>query len=485
MGDDPVGRGTVDGIGSSGVADRGRERETLEPMIMLRPTRLGARALLMEVTYVGHAAIHVRGTDGTTILMDPWLVDPSYCNSWFHYPPLVHTLADLTPVDFVYVSHEHPDHFDERTLRELPRDQRVLLPEFTSGVLRSRFERIGMTNFVVMPFGEELALGADTRITCFRSDLVWEDSAVVVRSGGTTLFNMNDCKLGDGLLADVGERYGPDIVFVPFSGAIHYPTCYEYGWDERARICAKRRQKHLDGFVHRVKLLRAKRAVPFAGNFALLASDQLWMNEKSQNNINTPDEAIACLAQGAPDIEGLQMNPGDRWTPEGGLVHGVPPPDFERKAAEIDAMADAWRPRIEELRAAEPPARESLGDDFRAYFGGIAARHPELCTRIAARVVFEAEGRNGGVWCLDYQHGRLEISDFEEGQDWNLRFTLPAGMLQRVLDDEICWDTVAISFRCRFRENPEFFNQDFWAMLYNPTDAFLSEYLSNPAPKFA
>ena len=72
----------------------------------------------MQITYVGHAAIHVAG-GGRTILMDPWLSDPAYCNSWFHYPPLVHSLRDLTPVDYVYVSHEHPDHFDAATLREL------------------------------------------------------------------------------------------------------------------------------------------------------------------------------------------------------------------------------------------------------------------------------------------------------------------------------------------------------------------------------
>jgi UDP-MurNAc hydroxylase len=439
----------------------------------------------MEVTYVGHAAIHLRCADGTTILMDPWLADPSYCNAWFHYPPLVHDLADLTPVDYVYVSHEHPDHFDPPTLRQLPKDQKILLPEFRSGVLRRRFTELGLTNFVVMPFDEELRLSADMAITCFRSDLVWEDSAVVVRSGGVSLFNMNDCKLGDGLLARVGAECAPDIVFVPFSGAIHFPTCYAYPPEQRARLCAARQQKHLDGFVHRVQLLRAKRAVPFAGNFALLAPDQLWMNERGQNNVNTPDQAIARLAELAPEVEGLQMNPGDVWTADGGLRRHGPVPDFARKEREIAALAAGWAERIAALRAAEPAARPSLREDFRRYFTAIATRHPELCTRIGARIVFEAEGRNGGVWCLDFRDGRLEVGDFAAGQPWNLRFTLPAGILQQVLDDEICWDTVAISFRCRFEENPEFFNQDFWAMLYNPTPAFLDEYLANPDPQYS
>ena len=439
----------------------------------------------MQITYLGHAAILVEHR-GTSILMDPWLEDPAYCNSWFHYPPLVLRLGDVVPVDYVYCSHDHPDHFDSKTLLQLPRDQRFLLPEFASGTLRRKYQQLGFENLVPMPFGEELPLGPDLAITCLRSDLVWEDSAVVVRGGGTTLFNMNDCKLGDDLLRQAGERWQPDIAFVPFSGAIHFPTCYQYSREERARLCAGRRRKHLEGFVHRAQLLQAKRAVPFAGNFALLHDDQLWMNEPEQNNINTPDEAIALLAQRAPAIEGVQMNPGDRWTSAGGLARHAPAPDFGRKMERVTALAASVQDELRALRAAEAPARPSLASDFRGYFGGIATRHPELCARIAARIVFVAEGENGGAWCLDYHDdGKLHIREWRDGEPWNLRLTLPASILQRAVDGEICWDEVAISFRVRFAENPEFFNRDFWVMLYNSSPQFLSAYLADPAPKFA
>jgi UDP-MurNAc hydroxylase len=438
----------------------------------------------MEITYLGHAAILVRG-GGVSLLMDPWLEDPAYCNSWFHYPPLALRIEDVAPVDYVYCSHDHPDHFDPKTLAKLPRDQKFLVPPFTSGELARKLRREGFHNQIVLPFGEALELASDFEVTGLRTDLVWEDSAIVVRSGGTTLFNMNDCKLGDDLLREVGERYRPDIVFVPFSGAIHFPTCYDYAREQRAALCRKRRRKHLEGFVKRVGLLQAPRAVPFAGNFALLHRDQLWMNEPDQNNINTPDEAIALLAERRPEVEGVQMNPGDRWTLAGGLRRHAPPPDFARKTDEIRALAERAAPRLEALRAAEEPARASLGADVARYFARIAQRHPDLPPRIAARVVFVAHGRNGGAWCLDWSAQGLAIEPWREGEPWNLRLTLPASILQRAIDGAICWDEVAISFRVHFAENPERFNQDFWAMLYNNTPAFLDEYLGNPEPKFA
>ena len=41
----------------------------------------------MQVTYLGHAAILLEA-GGTRILMDPWLTDPTYHGTWWHFPPL-------------------------------------------------------------------------------------------------------------------------------------------------------------------------------------------------------------------------------------------------------------------------------------------------------------------------------------------------------------------------------------------------------------
>ncbi len=437
----------------------------------------------MEVTYLGHAAILVR-SGGTSLLMDPWLEDPAYCNSWFHYPPLELRIEDVAPVDYVWCSHDHPDHFDRKTLAKLPRDQKILVPQFASGRLGRQLRAEGFTDLVPMPFDREMELGPDLRVTGMRTDLVWEDSALVVEGGGVRLFNMNDCKLGDDLLRAIGERYPLDIAFVPFSGAIQFPTCYGYDAAALEEMCAERRQRHLRWFVHRIELLGAKRAVPFAGNFALLHRDQVWMNEPESNNINTPDEAIAALAEGLPHVEGVQMNPGDRWTVAGGLELHKPAPAFADKMREVRALARKVADDVDALRSSEPPARSTLRADLEGYFAGVARRHPELPGRIDARVVIEAEGKHGGVWCLVFDREGFRCEDFNDGDAWNLRMTMSSSLLQQAVDGAISWDELALSFRVRFAENPEFFNQDFWVMLYNNEMEFLAAYLRDPAPKF-
>ena len=70
----------------------------------------------MKFEFIGNAGgIFSAGKgDGKKILCDPWVVDGVFEGSWFHYPPLQTTINDLQDVDAIYVSHIHPDHYDQR-----------------------------------------------------------------------------------------------------------------------------------------------------------------------------------------------------------------------------------------------------------------------------------------------------------------------------------------------------------------------------------
>ena len=72
----------------------------------------------MQIEFIGHAGFMV--TEGAvTLLMDPWLNDKgAFDSAWFqfpcnhHYFELIREKMAADKHNYVYISHEHKDHFD-------------------------------------------------------------------------------------------------------------------------------------------------------------------------------------------------------------------------------------------------------------------------------------------------------------------------------------------------------------------------------------
>jgi L-ascorbate metabolism protein UlaG (beta-lactamase superfamily) len=105
------------------------------------------------ITWIGHASYVVQ-TGGLTILADPvWSrkipgVKPRLT------PPGV-PLAGVGHVDAVVISHNHYDHLDAPTIRQLPRDTPMLVP----GMLGAWFRRRDFTRVIELDWWESVRLG--------------------------------------------------------------------------------------------------------------------------------------------------------------------------------------------------------------------------------------------------------------------------------------------------------------------------------------
>src|SRR5271170_1786479 len=73
----------------------------------------------MRIRFVGHACI-VADCDDTSILMDPWLFGKIFNNSWSLMPEPQFDRATLDRIDYLWLSHEHPDHCHFPMLNSLP-----------------------------------------------------------------------------------------------------------------------------------------------------------------------------------------------------------------------------------------------------------------------------------------------------------------------------------------------------------------------------
>ena len=413
----------------------------------------------MEVTYIGHAAMMMHA-GGKTILMDPWLNDPTYHGTWWHYPPLVTRVEDLPHIDYLYISHEHPDHFDPPTLERIDKDVEIIIANFVSKRFRSRIEDIGFKNITELDYHSDYRPeGSAMTLRLIAPDRAWDDSAMLVRDATTTIFNVNDCHLDDQTLSELGQRFEIDLAFLTFTGASQYPNCFDFTAESRRERALASKQSHVEEFVHWAKLLRTKRAVPAAGNFALLAEEQLFMNDESYSN--SPAEAIAALSQGAPEVEGIQMNPGDRWSPTKGHEILNPAPDWSRRIENVHEMSEQMRDRVAAYFDNEPLAQPGLFERFRTYFNGLLAADPEIAKEIGIRVWWQVEGPEGGDWHIDFAR---ESDWVQEGvpEDWNLRMTIPDRMVEMGVNGNAIWDNIVLSFRLRLSRRPDEYMKAFW-----------------------
>jgi UDP-MurNAc hydroxylase len=123
--------------------------------------------VVSSVQYLGHAGF-IAQHRGIKILVDPWFY-PAFLNSWFPYPDNRHLLSTIETerFDYLYVSHAHEDHYDERLLNKLNRSITVIVPKYRSQVMVRRFRSLGFQNIVGLGHKESYELGPGLLVTMY------------------------------------------------------------------------------------------------------------------------------------------------------------------------------------------------------------------------------------------------------------------------------------------------------------------------------
>jgi UDP-MurNAc hydroxylase len=233
----------------------------------------------LSFEFIGNACGIFTGKEGTRVLCDPWIENGVFDGSWYHYPPLKTTPSDVHEVDALYISHLHPDHFDERYF-DFRRDIPIIVLEHGYNFLKKKLMQMGYSNLILIKDGEtkifnefSITLVAPFSLNNFHETTIGNliDSAMVIECDGIKAFNANDNTPTPEVSSTLRQRFGCiDLAMINYNAAGPYPASFvnlseKEKVHEHTRIIARNIL-----YMHNiVEALQPRMVLPFAGAYIL------------------------------------------------------------------------------------------------------------------------------------------------------------------------------------------------------------------------
>jgi len=242
----------------------------------------------MKFKFIGNAAGTFIGSNGTKILCDPWIVDGVFEDAWYHYPALKTKLSDIKDVDGIYVSHIHPDHYDDKNF-DFPRDTPLIILNEGPNFLKKNLINKGFNNLIEIKDNETIQF-KEFNITLykpftkhiFEESLIGNliDSALVLENDGVTAINFNDNQPDENACLFLKNKFkNIDLAMLGYNGAGPYPSCFDNLTTQEKISESERIFKR--NFAHLCKIipiLQPKSVLPFAGSY-IIGGKNYYKNE--------------------------------------------------------------------------------------------------------------------------------------------------------------------------------------------------------------
>lgn len=255
-----------------------------------------------------HASVSIE-IDNINVISDPWFIGSCFANGWWHaFPPSSEAIDRLVKSDFIYISHNHPDHLHIPTLEKyVEKSKLILVPNFESKSVENLLRRIGFQNLIVCDFMQQIHIetkGGGFKLVIVKSGDDRDDSSLLLCTETKKVFLAVDTNMPNRwVLPKV------DLLFTPFaSGASGFPVRVEnFDVAKKIEIINANRLSVLNNHV--AKLIGATMpdyVIPYAGYFTEIGRDN---DVKAINIKNSPQDLISYVEKNFPTIN--TINPID------------------------------------------------------------------------------------------------------------------------------------------------------------------------------
>ena len=179
-----------------------------------------------DVVHLGHAALMYR-QKSNFLFFDSWLIP------WFAEAPIPSLWTSLLPKPTaIFLTHDHDDHVDPRTLLAIPKETPVIVPSRKNGKrffydYKALLSRLGFTQVIELAHGESWAFdgGAVVAVPFYGEcscELGMPRNCYLIVDRGRNIYipvdsgptNSGENSVKDGVIDELVRQYGPiDLVY--------------------------------------------------------------------------------------------------------------------------------------------------------------------------------------------------------------------------------------------------------------------------------
>jgi CMP-N-acetylneuraminate monooxygenase len=258
----------------------------------------------INIFFNAHASVSIE-IDNLKLTTDPWFIGSCFATGWWHsHPPSEEAIARLQESDYIFISHNHPDHLHLPTLLKfVSKNKPLIIPNFKSKSVEKLLIKNGYKNLIITDFLRELDLNTSKgkiRLIIVKSGDERDDSSLLVSTKNNKIFFGVDTNMPNNwVLPKI------DILFTAFAGgASAYPARIEnFSLAEKNEIIRKNKNSILSNSVKKlVSSTSPKFVVPYAGYFTESIRD---IDVKKINHKNSPMDVITYVEEEFKGVKGV------------------------------------------------------------------------------------------------------------------------------------------------------------------------------------
>ena len=247
------------------------------------------------------------------ILCDPWLEGEEYLGSWAMYPQYNFKPENFSDLDFIYISHIHPDHSSVNTLSKLSKKIPVLIHNFPEKFLKNKIENLGFKT-IELEHGIRIRLKNNLHVNimaadncdpnicgkimgCGLSEVRFKttqiDTMAVFDNGNQVIVNTNDCPfdIAKNTASIIKSAYHKiDVLLLGYVAASSWPHCYNLSEVEKKEEARKKQDAKLETAKKYIELLQPKYYIPFAGRYTLCGKNTVLNPYRGEPELEDADE---------------------------------------------------------------------------------------------------------------------------------------------------------------------------------------------------